>query len=132
MIYFMHFCSSSSTPCYLSYNLEGKPLAKCLLTSWVFLMSTVPPSHSSGTALANAIGQLLIPKRWSVHTLECITGFVDYIYISSIRETMRLRTLESSLISVLTTLAHPMMFRTYLLKYNKLVGLIGIADDLIL
>jgi len=40
------------------YNLEGKPLAKCLLTSCVFLMSTVPPSQRLGTALANAVGQL--------------------------------------------------------------------------
>jgi len=59
----MHFCLTAFTSVYLAYyNLEGKPLAKCLLTSCVFLMSTVPPSQRLGTALANAVGQLRFQK----------------------------------------------------------------------
>jgi hypothetical protein len=94
-------------------------------------MSTFPSPQSSGIALANAVGELQIPERSAEYTLECITGSVDYLYISSIRKAMRLLTLESSLVSVLRTLAHSRI-TTYLLEYYKLIGLVGIGDDLIL
>jgi hypothetical protein len=63
------------------------------------------------------------PESKSGYTLERITGFVDYTSARS-EKTKRLHTLESGLISVLTTLAHSMMLERTSSNTTNSLGLL--------